>query len=154
MTRLLGLNGITGRVKGSRTSSVHCCSGHLEKWNGIPRPDAEVKKSAFPSGPAGPSSDLYQSKCLVRGAALSLKPAVLRFPQPFLLVSFFTLNHRFPSSLSIWLHLASSVCYRHSAFQDLSFLCLSPRALPFGCQTDSERGSVLLSFSFYSELQF
>lgn len=36
--------------------------GHLEKWNGIPGPDDEVKKSAFPSGSAEPSSDLYQSK--------------------------------------------------------------------------------------------
>ncbi len=61
---------------------------------------------------------------LVRGAALSLQTSVLRFLQrlPFLLISFFTLHHLSPSSLSIWLHLASSLRCLYSAFLDCSFL--------------------------------
>lgn len=61
---------------------------------------------------------------LVRGAALSLQAAVLRFLQrlPFLLISFFTLHHLSPSCLSIWLRLASSLRCLYSAFLDCSFL--------------------------------
>lgn len=61
---------------------------------------------------------------LVRGAALSLQAAVLRFLQclPFLLASFFTLHHASLSSLSIWLRLASSLRCFYSAFLDYSFL--------------------------------
>lgn len=53
---------------------------------------------------------------LVRESTFSPKVAVLRFPEPFRLVSFFPLQHLLPFSLSIWLRLDSSLWYLHSVW--------------------------------------